>query len=317
MAKALLVTGGTGLLGKELARVRPANDLFVPLGSADLDITHPTMVSTEVGRFAAAAREHGLPAVLVNAAAYTNADAAESALAPAYAVNALGPAHLAAACWQHGVSLVHISSDYVFDGRAQVPYEPSDLPNPGNIYGRTKLAGEWAVLSSGAPTWVVRTAWLYATHSANFLTTMARLERERPEVSVVDDQVGSPTWAGDLASGLLALADRIVEGTGPAERLLHYVNTGRTSWHGFAREVFERLGADADRVRPCTTAEFGRPAPRPAYSVLGVRAWCDAGLPRPRHWTTALAAALSSTRFTGNVPRGRHTTAQTSSPGAR
>lgn len=297
MAKAILVTGSRGLLGTELANVRMDEDLFVPLTSEELDITRPAMVDAEIGKFAAAARDRRIPAVVINAAAYRDADAAESALERAYAVNALGPFYLATVCREQKVSLVHVSTDYVFDGKMQTPYEPSDIPNPCNVYGRTKLAGEWAVLSSGASSWVVRTAWVYATHNVNFVMKMKVLERERSEVTVVDDQVGSPTWARDLASGLFVLAGRIAEGTGPTERLLHYANSGSTSWHGFARTVFELLGADPGRVRRCSTAEFGRAAPRPAYSVLGVRAWCKAGLPEPRHWRAALSEALGSSQL--------------------
>ncbi|GAA3292473.1 dTDP-4-dehydrorhamnose reductase [Dactylosporangium vinaceum] len=292
--KALLVTGGAGLLGAELARRRSAGDLYRSCRSGELDITRPAAAAARVGAFAADARARGLPAVLINAAAFTDADAAEARPERAFAVNALGPAHLAAACHRHDVAMVHVSSDYVFDGRTGRPYEPLDAPNPLSVYGRTKLAGEWAVTGSGARAWVVRTAWVYGTHNRNFLSTMVRLERDRPWVSVVTDQIGSPTWAGDLAAGLLALADLITADAAPAERLLHCVNPGAASWHRLACEIFRRLGADPDRVRPCTTAEFGRPAPRPGYSVLGLDSWREAGLPVPRPWLAALDAAFES-----------------------
>jgi dTDP-4-dehydrorhamnose reductase len=296
MAQAILVPGGGGLLGTELARACRPDDLLVAARSSDLDITDPQRTAAVLAAFAARARAHGLPAVVINAAAYTDADAAESDGDRAFQVNALGPGHLAATCREHGIPLLHLSTDYVFDGEASLPYEPSAPPNPLNVYGHTKLAGEGAVLGSGAQAWVVRTAWVYAAHSANFVTTMARLERERAEVSVVHDQVGSPTAAADLASGLLSLAALTTAGGGPAERLLHYVGAGRASWYTFARAVFAGLGADPRRVRPCTSAEFGRPAPRPGFSVLGVRSWTDAGLPAPRPWPVALAEVTASLR---------------------
>ncbi|MFF0384975.1 dTDP-4-dehydrorhamnose reductase [Streptomyces sp. NPDC004286] len=294
MAVAILVPGGGGLLGTELSRVCPPGDLLVAPKSHELDVTDPETTAAELGRFVAAAARRRLPAVVINAAAYTDTDAAESDRHRAFQVNALGPGHLAAACRAHGVPLVHVSTDYVFDGTAGEPYEPSAPANPLNVYGQSKLAGERAVLGSGARAWVVRTAWVYANHSANFVRTMARLEQERAEVSVVDDQTGSPTSAGDLASGLLSLAAHVAEGAGPSARLLHYVNTGRASWYELAREVFAHLGADPRRVRPCTSAEFGSPAARPACSVLSVRAWVEAGLPVPRPWTAALPEVVAS-----------------------
>ncbi|GGZ97343.1 dTDP-4-dehydrorhamnose reductase [Streptomyces echinoruber] len=296
MRKAIWVPGGRGQVGTELARVCPPENVLVAPTSHQVDITDPKATTAALGRFAAAAREFGLPPVVVNAAAYTDADAAESDERRAFRVNALGAGHLAAACREHGVPLIYLSTDYVFDGTAAEPYEASALANPLNAYGRTKLAGERAVLNSGAEAWVVRTAWVYSTHSVNFVRTMARLERERDEVAVVDDQTGSPTSAADLASGLLSLAGRVAEGAGPAERVLHYVNTGRASWYELARTVFGLLGADPRRVRPCTSAEFGRPARRPAYSVLSVRAWAASGLPAPRPWQAALPEVTAALR---------------------
>jgi dTDP-4-dehydrorhamnose reductase len=164
---------------------------------------------------------------------------------------------------------------------------------PRSTYGRTKLAGERAVLSSGARGFVVRTAWLYGATGNNFVKAMARLERSRPTVSVVDDQRGSPTWSADLARGLIGLA-------GAADRLppgvLHCTNSGQTTWFGFARAVFEELGADPERVRPCSSDQFPRPAPRPAYSVLSGAAWAGAGLTPLRGWREALAAAFAEHR---------------------
>src|SRR5262249_10993092 len=184
--------------------------------------------------------------------------------------------------------------DYVFGGNATQPYEPDSPLGPRSAYGRTKAAGEDAVLGSGAQAWVVRTAWVYGAGGANFVKTMVRLESERDQLSVVDDQYGSPTWSADLAAGLLELAGRIAVGEGPARRVLHCTGGGDTTWFGFARAIFDELGADPDRVRPCTTAEFPRPAPRPAYSVLSDAAWRSAGLPPLPHWRPALTAAFAT-----------------------
>lgn len=281
---ALLVTGRRGQLGTALvaAASRAGVDPVLAPGSAELDVADAAAVRAAVG---------ALPpgAVVVNAAAYTAVDTAETDAERAHAVNAEGPAHLAAACAKRGVALVHISTDYVFAGDAPRPYRADDPTGPQSVYGRTKLAGETAVLAAGGH--VVRTAWLYGARGSNFVRTMARLERARETVTVVDDQRGSPTWTVDLAGGLLAFVaalDRLPPG------VLHCVNAGSTTWCGLARAVFTELGADPARVLPCTTAEYPRPAPRPANSVLDTASWTDAGLPPPRGWRDALAAYFRS-----------------------
>ncbi|MBW0011439.1 MAG: dTDP-4-dehydrorhamnose reductase, partial [Pseudonocardiales bacterium] len=234
--------------------------------------------------------------VVVNAAAYTAVDAAEGeGAARAHAVNAQGPANLAQACAAHRAHLVQVSTDYVFAGRRAGPRRVDDPTGPATVYGRTKLAGERAVLSSvsssGASAHVVRTAWLYGAHGGNFVRTMAALARGRETVRVVDDQHGNPTWTHDLAEGLVALAlaaDRVPVG------VLHCANAAATTWFELARAVFTEVGADPDRVVPCRTAEFPRPAPRPANSVLDTTGWAGAGLPELRHWRHALHAAAAA-----------------------
>lgn len=295
-AVAALVPGGSGQLGFELGRVLGARgDCLVRTpGSADLDVTDPHSAAAAVEEFTRAAAEFGLPPVVVNAAAWTAVDAAEGDEERAAEVNARGAERLARACAEHDVPLLHVSTDYVFSGTASEPYEPEDHPDPRTAYGRTKLGGERAVLASGARAWVVRTAWVYGAAGANFVKTMARLESERPELSVVDDQVGAPTWAADLAAGLVELAERVTAGSGPQHRVLHRTNSGRTSWFEFARAVFTELGADPERVRPCSSAEFPRPAPRPAWSVLSGAAWLHEGLAPARPWREALAAAFAA-----------------------
>ncbi|WP_092531261.1 dTDP-4-dehydrorhamnose reductase [Amycolatopsis arida] len=290
----VLVPGGGGQLGRDLAAASDASVEVVAPGSAELDLTSAGAVIEAVADLARRARESGRRAVVVNAAAYTAVDAAETDEERAFAVNVDGPRVLAAACSSRRVPLVHVSTDYVFPGDADRPYEPADRVLPRGAYGRTKAAGEDAVLGSGAQAWIVRSAWLYGAGGSNFVATMTRLERERDTLSVVDDQRGSPTWTADLARGLLELAGRVAAGEGPEQRVLHLTNTGDTTWCGFARAIFAELGADPERVRPCTTAEFPRPAARPAYSVLSDRAWREAGLTPLRPWREALSAFLAA-----------------------
>jgi dTDP-4-dehydrorhamnose reductase len=185
--------------------------------------------------------------------------------------------------------LIHVSTDYVFAGDASVPYEPDAPTAPRTAYGRTKLAGERAVLEADPSAVVVRTAWVYTGVGTDFVATMPRLQRERDTVDVVDDQIGSPTFAGDLAAALLELAGRPDVPGG----VLHATNAGQASWFELARSVFSGVGADPARVRPCSSAQFPRPAPRPAYSVLSPVSWAAAGLTPLRPWPAALEAALA------------------------
>lgn len=292
MSLALLVTGVGGQLSDDLLRaVSAGTDVFARgLTIADLDITDSFAVQDMVEGWSRIVRSdataHRL--VVVNCAAYTAVDLAESEEDVAYAVNAAGPALLATACARVGARLVHVSTDYVFPGDQERPYEVDDPTGPRSAYGRTKLAGELAVRDI-LPTdsYVVRTAWLYGATGQNFVKTMVRLQRDRDTVSVVDDQRGSPTWSRHLAAGLLALA-----GSTAPPGVYHATNRGETTWCGFTRAIFEELGADPDRVLPTTTEAFPRPAPRPRYSVLSPRAWDEAGLPPLPGWREALAEAF-------------------------
>jgi dTDP-4-dehydrorhamnose reductase len=290
----LLVTGGAGQLGRDLvaAAARAGITRIHAPGSAELDVTDPVAVSQAVEAASVDSR-----LVVINAAAYTAVDAAEGDGAQrAHAVNADGPAHLARACAVHRAHLVQVSTDYVFAGDGAGPHQVNAPTVPGTVYGRTKLAGERAVLSSGASAHVVRTAWLYGAHGGNFVRTVAGLAAQRDTVRVVDDQRGHPTWTADLADGLIALAlaaDRVPPG------VLHCVNADSTTWFELARAVFTEIGADPDRVRRCSTAEFPRPAPRPANSVLDTTGWAAAGLPELRHWRQALRAAVAGGLLAG------------------
>ncbi len=286
----LLVPGGHGQLGREIAA---RGQVVRAPGSSELDVTNAGAVVEAVKTLAATAAEDGLSPVVVNCAAYNAVDAAETDTTRAFAINGDGPRLLAAACAANNVPLIHLSTDYVFPGDGDRPYEATDEVRPRSAYGTTKAAGEAAVLGSGARSWVVRTAWVYGAFGGNFVKTMAKLAASRDTLSVVDDQRGCPTWTGDLANGLLELASLVVTDKAPSSRVLHCTGGGETSWYGFARAVFEELGLDPERVRPCTTEEFPRPAPRPAYSVLSDRAWREAGLTPMRPWREALAAAFA------------------------
>ena len=294
MSLALLVTGAGGQLGADLlALARPAQDVAFARGltSRELDITDPFAVRDVVAQWAGVVHSDS-PAhrlVVVNAAAYTAVDDAETDEERAYAVNAAGPALLAAACDRVGAQLIQVSTDYVFAGDGSVPYEVDSPTAPRSAYGRTKLAGE-QVVREVLPdaSWVVRTAWLYGATGSNFVKTMAALEATRETLAVVDDQRGSPTWSRDLAAGLLELAQRQ-----PPAGVLHATNSGAATWRDLAAAVFTELGADPARVTATTSAAYPRPAPRPAYSVLSAAAWAHAGLTPLRGWRAALADAFA------------------------
>ncbi|HEX3590745.1 MAG TPA: dTDP-4-dehydrorhamnose reductase [Pseudonocardiaceae bacterium] len=285
---ALLIPGGHGQLGSDLTTLGAQLGTVSAPGSDELDITSDGAVRSAITQLVDSSQPTGRRPVVINAAAYTAVDAAETDQDTTYLVNAHGPAVLARACAESGVPLVHVSTDYVFDGTGDRPYEPDDPVGPRSVYGHTKLAGEQAVLSSTDRSWIVRTAWVYGAVGSNFVKTMARLERKHDTLSVVDDQHGTPTWSADLAVGLLDLAVAIGEDRAPEQRVLHRTGAGETTWFGLARAVFEELGADPERVRPCTSDEFPRPAPRPAYSVLSDATWRAAGLAPAVPWRVAL-----------------------------
>jgi dTDP-4-dehydrorhamnose reductase len=290
-----LVTGAGGALGTDLVRVlTEEGERFRAYVRADLDITDPEAVEAAVADWAGDVDE---PAVLLNAAAFTAVDLAETdvdAARAAHAVNADAPGLLAAACARHGARLVHVSTDYVFDGRGPdgrpgAGYEPDDPTGARSVYGRTKELGEQRVRDALDAHHVVRTAWVYGDTGSNFVATMAGLAARRDTLDVVDDQHGSPTWSADLAAALVALG----RSDAPAGTL-HATGGGATTWCGFARAVFEELGADPERVHGCSTDQFPRPAPRPAWSVLSPASWTTAGLPPLRDWREALHAAVTT-----------------------
>jgi dTDP-4-dehydrorhamnose reductase len=273
----LLVTGGAGMLGRAVVSIaqRLGHDV-VPLARADLDITD----SDEVSRVLAATG----PGAVINCAAWTDVDGAEADEAGAARVNSHGAGVLAAAATRVRARLVHVSTDYVFDGSKTEPWLESDPVAPLQAYGRTKLAGERAVADAAPDHAIVRAAWLFGEGGANFVDTMLRLGRERDEVEVVGDQHGRPTWTGHLAPALVELAERH-EDVG----VFHATGPDACSWYELAVEIFDRAGLRC-RAVPTTSDRFPRPARRPAYSVLGTER--DPGVVLPS-WRDGLATYLS------------------------
>lgn len=271
------------MLGRDLTAVFSGHDV-TGLDRSALDITDAAAVM-------AAVDGHDL---VINTAAYTRVDDAESDEPTATAVNGTAVGHLALACSRTGARLVQVSTDYVFDGTATTPYGEQESRHPVSAYGRSKAEGERLALELHEDgTFIVRTAWLYGEHGPNFARTMLTLARDRETVSVVDDQVGQPTWTRDLARQILALVE-----SGASPGVYHGTSSGRASWFDFARAIFAGAGLDPDRVTRSSSAQFVRPARRPSFSVLGHDAWSRAGLEPLRPWRDALTQALTEKAVT-------------------
>ena len=275
--KRVLITGANGMLGRDIQETLGARP-FTALGRVALDVRDVDAVRAAVGG-------HD---VIVNCAAYTRVDDAEEHEADAFAINAEGAHNLALAARDTGARLIHMSTDYVFDGSAPAPYPENSPRHPLGAYARTKAAGEELVLEAySAGTIILRSAWLYGQHGPNFVSTMLRLAGERDTLAVVDDQWGQPTWTHDLAQKVVDIIDADI-----TSGIFHGTSSGETTWFGFARAIFAGAGLDPERVQPTDSASFVRPAPRPAYSVLAHDAWALSGLSPLRHWQDALAEAL-------------------------
>ena len=281
----ILITGANGQLGSALRRlggVSPHNYFCTDV--AELDITDAAAVLRTV--------EERRIDVIVNCAAYTDVERAEEDEPRADLLNHKAAGNLAAAAKATGATLFHVSTDYVFDGTAHTPYREDTAPSPLGAYGRTKLAGERAVMASGCRYLIFRTAWLYSEYGNNFLKTMLRLTAEKERLNVVFDQAGTPTYAGDLAMTIFS----IVEGGYFAgnEGLYHFSNEGVASWYDFAAEIAAAAGHDKCRIRPCRTAEFPTKAARPAYSVLDKSKIKETfGLEIP-HWRESMLYCLKN-----------------------
>jgi len=278
----ILIPGANGMLGHALTAVLSKQHKLIGLDLPDLDITDLSAVRSAIST------HH--PDLLINAAAYTDVDGCESNSDLAFSVNAMGPHNLALVCKELDIPLVHISTDYIFDGKSPVPYKESDKPNPQSIYGESKLQGEQYVRELTDKHYIIRTSWLYGEHGKNFVATMLRLAAERDEFDVVNDQVGSPTYTVDLAKAISELITETAYGA------YHITNSGSCTWYEFTREIFRQAGIEGVKVKPITTEVLKRPAPRPKYSVLDNSKWIASGIPPLRPYQAALKEYLTTIR---------------------
>jgi dTDP-4-dehydrorhamnose reductase len=283
----LLVPGAGGQVGRELSRLAwPADYRVATFDRAEVDITRKDAVT--------AAFDRERPDIVINAAAYTAVDRAESEPDAAWAGNRAGPGHLAAACRAANIPLIHISTDYVFDGSKQGPYREADPVDPLGVYGRSKEAGDRAVREALPEHVILRTAWVYSAHGHNFVKTMLRVAAERPVLRVVADQIGSPTSAADIAGAIAAIVRRVAAG----DRhwgTYHFAGGGAVTWHGFAEAIFELAApwrGAPPKVEAIATADYPTPARRPANSVLDCRHIGEVFGIVPRPWREALAEVI-------------------------
>ena len=286
----ILVIGAGGQLGWELCNKGVEHGLdILPVDLPDFDITKPSAIKNTVDQAGAS--------LVINAAAYTAVDQAEKESDLAFKVNRDGPAYLASICAEVEIPLIHISTDYVFDGNKKNPYLETDPVSPLGVYGRSKAAGEAEVRAGLAEHVILRTAWLYGVHGHNFVKTMLRLGREKESLRVVADQYGCPTYAADLADAVLAISEKFLKNHKLAWGTYHYCGNGVTTWHGFAKRIFE-LAKNFDsivlkEVVPVKTEEYPTPAKRPANSVLDCSLLVRNFGIQPRPWTESLADMIN------------------------
>lgn len=273
----ILITGAYGMLGSDLRETLKDHELLIT-GSKDLDITDENKVMNYILEKS--------PEIVINAAAYTAVDNCETDYENAYSVNAIGPKNLAKACNKINIPLIHISTDYVFDGNKRTPLTEEDNLGPKTVYGKTKLEGEKLVQENTKKYFILRTAWLYGIHGKNFVQTMLNLSKKNSELKVVNDQIGSPTYSKDLAIAISELLNSDKYG------IYHVTNKGEISWYDFSKKIFELSNIKVN-VKPVSTEEFPRPAPRPHYSVLSNQKWVKAGFTPMRNYDEALKDYLS------------------------
>jgi len=277
----ILITGANGLLGHELSAILKDHTLIL-LSHSQLDISDSESVNQQI--------DSSSPDIIINSAAYTQVDVCETNYDLAFKSNAIGPKNLAIKCKQLGIPLIHISTDYVFEGneKKNSPLLENDKLGPKTVYGKTKLEGEKMVQENCDKYFILRTAWLYG-EGKNFVKTMLNLSKKNKELKVVNDQIGSPTYAKDLAKAI----KEIIEKKSDKYGIYHVTNKGEVSWYGFAKKIFEIKNIEI-KVNPCTSEEFPRPAPRPHYSVLSNQKWIDAGFTPMRDYEVALNEYLDS-----------------------
>lgn len=273
----ILITGASGMLGYDLQETLKNHELIL-FNSKTLDITNKQIVNEKIGKIE--------PDIVINAAAYTNVDACEKNYDDAYKVNALGPKNLAKVCKELDIPLVHISTDYVFNGEKNTPLKEEDEIGPKTAYGKTKLEGEIFIQETCNKYFIIRTAWLYGCNGNNFVKTMLELAKNNNEINVVNDKVGSPTYTFDLAIAISKIIETDDYG------IYHLTNSGSCSWYEFSKEIFKLSNINI-KVNPVSTEEFPRPAPRPKYSVLSDEKWINKGFKPLRNYKEALKDYLS------------------------
>ena len=273
----ILIIGANGMLGSDLKEVLKSHELILT-GSKDLDITDQNKVYQFISEKS--------PDIVINAAAYTAVDNCETHYNDAYAVNALGPKYLAIACKNNNIPLIHISTDYVFEGNKKSPLVEEDKLGPRTVYGKTKLEGEKFIQENCKKYFIIRTAWLFGINGKNFVQIMLNLSKNQKEIRVVNDQIGSPTSNYDLSKSIKELLNSDKYG------IYHLTNKGECSWYEFAKKIFELSKIDI-KVIPISTEEYPRPAPRPHYSVLNNQKWINSGFTPMRNYEDALNEYLN------------------------
>ena len=285
MTLKVLQFGATGQMAREtIARAPRHGVVLTALTRQEADLSDPAAIERIV--------EAADADLVINAAAYTAVDKAQAERDAAFEVNALAPAAMARACARRGLPLVHVSTDYVFNGGGSRPWREDDATAPVNVYGDSKLAGERAIAEAGARAAILRTSWVFSAHGANFVKTMLRLA-DREEVRVVDDQFGRPTFAGDLAEAALAVGRRLARDRDAATGLFHFAGEGAVSWFEFAAAIFAAKGPPVPRVVPIPTRDYPTPAARPANSVLDCARIESAFGIVPRSWRDGLNETLA------------------------
>ncbi|MGB9700449.1 MAG: dTDP-4-dehydrorhamnose reductase [Thermodesulfobacteriota bacterium] len=276
----ILVLGARGMLGQDLVPLLSLNYEAIARDIQDFDITNAQRVEEEILRLK--------PQVVINAAAYTDVDGCESNRELALSVNAKGAGNIAQACALIQAKLIHLSTDYVFDGSSADPYQEDDRPNPLNVYGLSKLQGELAIKESGAAYLIIRTQWLYGAHGRNFVDTIIKAAQKEKELRVVNDQRGSPTYTKDLSSAIKEILEKNAQG------IIHVANSGSCTWYEFAKEILQQLGMKQIPIKPISSAELARPAKRPANSVLNCQKFEKISGRKMRPWQEALRDYLTS-----------------------